>query len=258
MWSTRQLTDKREILAYLRRDELYGAYAIGDLEPEMFAQSSFAGAETDGQLRALVLHFRGLEMPALLLMGDADGVRAILANELRPEHVYLTYRQEHQDAARQFYRWKQAVPMWRMALQLARFRPTAGDCVRLRPTDVTQLEHLYALGGADAFSPAQVEWGAFYGILFGDRIIAAAGTHLVSPTYGVGAVGNVFVHPDHRRLGLGTAATSAVVAELLELGTRIVILNVAQDNKGAIRMYEHLGFARYCPFFECPVATAIE
>lgn len=258
MWSTSQLTDRQRILAYLQSDELYAAYAIGDLEPEMFVQSSFAGAAIDGQLRALVLHFRGLETPALLLMGDPGGVDAILANELRPEQVYLTYRHRHIDAARQYYRWYSAVPMWRMALRPASFRPATGDCVRLGPEHVVHLDELYVLGGGDAFSPSQVELGVFYGIFDAGNLVAAAGTHLVSRTYGIGAVGNVFVHPGHRRMGYGRATTSAVVSELLRLGSRFVILNVAQENAAAVRLYEGLGFERYCPFLECPVATAID
>jgi predicted GNAT family acetyltransferase len=51
-------------------------------------------------------------------------------------------------------------------------------------------------------------------------------------------------------------ATSAVVAELLQLGIRDVILNVNQDNATAIRIYERLGFERYCPFLEGPASVS--
>ncbi len=256
-WRTSRLRDKRRILAYLESDEVYAAYAIGDLEPGMFDQSSFAGAETDGRLRGLILHFRGLDVPALLLMGDPEGVGAILETELRPQRVYLTYRQEHELIAAAFYTWDEAVPMWRMVVRPEGFRPAGQKCTRLGTDHTHQLEQLYALGGADAFSPAQVQQGVFYGVLIDDDLVAAAGTHLVSKTYGIAAVGNVFVHPGYRRRGYGTAATSAVTAELQTLGARLVILNVAQDNTAAIHIYERLGFERYCPFFECPIATAI-
>lgn len=256
MWSTSLLTDKKRILAYLRGDEVYAAYAIGDLEPEMFALSSFAGAERGGQLRSLVLHFRGLEVPALLFQGDPEGVRAILADELRPDCVYLTLRGNHEATARDYYRWEQAVPMWRMALYPGDFRAPGGDCLRLDAQHIARLLDLYALGGADAFSPAQVDQGVFHGIQEGRSLVAAAGTHLVSPTYGVAAVGNVFVHPEYRQRGLGSAVTGAVVADLLRLGAKLVILNVAQSNLPAIRMYEKMGFEPRCPFMECPVAIA--
>jgi predicted GNAT family acetyltransferase len=40
------------------------------------------------------------------------------------------------------------------------------------------------------------------------------------------------------------------VADLLSQGLRDVVLNVNQKNAAAIRIYERLGFERYCPFFE--------
>jgi GNAT superfamily N-acetyltransferase len=249
---TGKLTDKSEILAYLETDRLYAAYAIGDLEPGMFEQCTWAGTREAGRLQALILHFRGLDPPALFLMGDAAGLRAILQEELRPPRVYLTCRPEHLSLAREFYAWDETVPMWRMVLPPARFRPVEGDCIRLGPAHADQLAALYALGGGLAFSGAQVEHGVFHGILAEGQLVAVAGTHLVSGTYSVAAVGNIFTHPDYRGQGHGTATTSAVVAELLQRGIRDVILNVGQDNAGAVRIYERLGFERYCPFLEGP------
>ena len=250
MWKTRDLTDKAEILAWLETDRLYAAYAIGDLEPEMFAQSTWVGAEEAGRLQALALHFRGLDPPALFLMGDASGLRAILRNELRPERVYLTCRDEHLPVTRDFYAWSKITPMWRMVLSPRRFRAVTGNCSRLAPERAHQLTELFALGGGISFSPAQVQHGVFYGVLVAGQLVAVAGTHLVSSTYGVAAVGNVFTHPDHRGRGYGTATTSAVVATLLERGIRDIVLNVSQSNAPAIHIYEKLGFERYCPFIE--------
>jgi len=226
MWKTSKLTDKSQILAYLETDRLYAAYAIGDLEPEMSAQSAWAGAERDGRMEALVLYYTGLKPPALFLMGGADGLRAILENVLCPERVYLTCRTKHLPMTRDFYEWNEMIPMWRLVLPPAHFRPVEGDCVRLTPAHTSELVELYVLGGGDAFNPAQMQHGVFYGVLADGQLVAAAGTHLVSPTYGVAAVGNVFTHPDHRGRGYGTATTSAVVAELLQRGIRDVVLNV--------------------------------
>jgi GNAT superfamily N-acetyltransferase len=249
-WKAGELTDRSQILAYLETDRLYAGYAIGDLEPAMFEQSTWAGAERESRLQALVLHFRGLRPPALFLMGDADGLRAILEDVLCPEWVCLTCRPGHLPMTRGFYVWVDAIPMWRMALRRARFRPAMGDCVRLAPAHAGQLAALYALGGGDAFSPAQLQHGAFYGVLVEGHLVATAGTHLVSSTYGVAAVGNVFTHPDHRGRGYATATTSAVVAELFQRGIRDIVLNVSQDNAVAVHVYERLGFERYCPFLE--------
>jgi len=252
MWKASELTDRSQILAYLQTDRLYAAYAIGDLEPGMFEQSTWAGAEQKGRLQALVLHFRGLRLPALFLMGDLDGLRTILKHVLCPEMVYLTCRPEHLAMTRGFYVWDETMPMWRMVLQPTRFRPVKGDCLRLGPMHSQQLTELYTLGGGSAFGPAQMQQGVFYGVLLDGCLVAAAGTHVVSLTYGVAAVGSVFTHPDYRGRGYGTVTTSAVVAELLQRGIRDIVLNVSQDNAVAIRIYERLGFERYCPFLEGP------
>ena len=251
-WHTRTLADKAEILAYLETDHFYAAYAVGDLESGMFEQSRWAGAERNGQLEALVLLFCGLEPSALFLMGDAEGLSAILESTPYPTRVYITCRSEHLPMTRASYTWDEVIPMWRMVLSPARFQPVSRACVRLEPAYVSQLSELYALGGGGAFSVAQLEQGVFYGVLVEGQLVAAAGTHLVGATYGVAAVGNVFTHPDYRGRGYGTATTSAVTAELLQHGIRDVILNVSQRNAVAIRIYQRLGFECYCPFLEGP------
>lgn len=52
------------------------------------------------------------------------------------------------------------------------------------------------------------------------------------------------VHPRFRERGIGRALLKALDAELRKLGVSAVTLHVFQDNHGAIRFYEALGFAR--------------
>nr|MBC7245062.1 GNAT family N-acetyltransferase [Chloroflexota bacterium] len=255
MWTTRELTDKSELLAYLETDRLYAAYAIGDLEPGFFEQCTWVGAQKDGRLQSLALYFRGLTLPAFVLMGDSNGLQAIFQGLLYPQRAYLTCRAEHLAVLDCFYAWEERIPMWRMILQPTRFQPVKGDCVRLGLHNLDELVALYAYGGGDAFTPMQLEQGVFYGIFAEGRLVAAAGTHLVSPTYHVAAVGNVFTHPDYRKRGFGTMLTSTVVAELLQQGITDIVLNVNQDNVIAIGLYERLGFHCACPFFEGPAYT---
>jgi GNAT superfamily N-acetyltransferase len=249
VWRTVELVDEAQIRVYLETDRLYAAYAVGDLEPELFAHCEWLGAQQDGRLQALTLHYSGLSFPIVFLMGDGAGLRAIFEDALTIERAYFTCRQEHLVVMQDFYGWE-PIPMWRMVLRTDRFRPAEGGCVPLTPDHTGQLMALYARGEGNAFDPKQVPGGAFHGVFEAGRLVAAAGTHLISPTYGVAAVGNVFTHPNCRGRGYATAATSAVVAELLSRGMRDVALNVDQKNRTAIRLYERLGFERYCPFFE--------
>jgi ribosomal protein S18 acetylase RimI-like enzyme len=273
VWQVKALSDKDEILAFLQRDRLYAAYAIGDLEPSLFAQCQWFGAEDDGETQALrlgsgqalALFFTGLQPPALFTMGDTDGLAAILDSALRlgsgqalqPERAYFMSRPEHLTALEAHYDLGEVQRMLRMAIAPADFRPLPGPTVKLDLSHLDALRQLYRLGGGEAFAPYQLRDGVYYGIEADGRLVSAAGTHLVSPSYGVAAVGNVFTHPDYRRQGYATACTSRVVEELLALRQAQdraqgldVVLNVNQKNLAAIGVYERLGFRRHCPFIE--------
>lgn len=52
----------------------------------------------------------------------------------------------------------------------------------------------------------------------------------------------VFVHPDHRRLGLGRAVTAAALGRLLEVGYSNIYFNVMDERFPALRMYQQMGF----------------
>lgn len=267
----RSTTDKRKIYALLQRDPIYGAYAIGDLEPELAAWCSWHVAEYDGQVVALVLSYRRLEPPVLLTLGDPAGVAAIFEQAPLPRCVYMNALAPHLSVFQSRYDFSgdRVRPMLRMVVSPETFRAVGepGDRAsavrRLGPADVPAIEALFAEGGAfapDAFSAAQVGEGVFYGLeifrshlfppfLRGKGLVSVAGTHLVAPAMGVAAVGNIYTHPAHRNRGYGKLVTSAVTAELLSRGLQVV-LNVDQGNDAAIHIYQELGYRIHGPFVE--------
>ncbi len=249
MWQVTPLTDKKQILAFLQRDRIYAAYAIGDLEPSLFAQCQWFGAENDGEIHALALFFTGLQPPALFAMGDSDGVAAILASALQPKRAYFTCPAEHLPVVAASYALDEVEEMFRMAIASADFQPVSGATIKLNVSNLDALRQLYRLGGGDAFAPYQLRDGVYYGVEADGHLVSAAGTHLVSPSFGVAGVGNIFTHPNHRRRGYGTACTSQVVEELLAQNLNVV-LNVNRENAEAIGIYERLGFRRDCPYIE--------
>ena len=89
----------------------------------------------------------------------------------------------------------------------------------------------------------------YYGIRVGGRLVAAAGTHVISREGRMGVVGNVMTHADFRNRGYAKAVTSAVTAELLR-SCDDVVLNVRSDNPPAIAAYRGLGYAEHCRFEE--------
>lgn len=250
MWRCRRLVCGEELRAFLEQDREYAAYALGDCEPPYVRHATWWGGEWDGDLRAVALVYAEFDPPVLFLMGDPDGLTVVLGTGVRERSVYLTCRETHLPAVGKAYRLLSSEPMYRMVLRPERFRPVRGDVVRLTPMYVLELERLYALGGGDAFRPAQIHRGVFYGVMRYGRLIAAAGTHLVAPEVGVAAVGNVFTDPRFRGCGLATRCTSAVVAELLERGFRTVVLNVRRDNEPALAVYRKLGFEVTCAYLE--------
>ncbi len=262
------------IRALLEGDRRWAAYALCDLEPPQAQYGEWRVADTED---ALVLLYREFATPVLFAFGSPDAVSRLLADLHEPE-LYLLIRPEHLPAvaaryavaaptepARQAASMAAGQPaaellaMWRMILQIEQFAAATEhggpDCRPLGPEHFAQLERLYADGhetgeAPDFFSRRQVEGGVFCGVREGDALVAAAGTHLFSTRLGIGAVGNVYVRRDRRGRGLGRAVTHTVTAELLRRGLRTVALNVRQDNAAAIRVYESLGYRRYCPFYE--------
>lgn len=246
----KRLIEPETIQPFLEADRRWTAYALGDLDPALFEYTEWYGAEDKGDLQSLVLLYKAYDPPALVTMGDPKGIAVILGAALRAPSVYLMSREEHMPMIHAHYGIESIEPMWRMTLDGQAFEPVAGDVTHLTPQYTHDLEELYRIGGGDAFTPSQVFAGAFFGIQERGRLIAAAGTHVVSEGYRVAAVGNVFTHPDHRGRGYGTVTTSAVCVDLIRRGIRTIVLNVAKSNEGAIRIYERLGFEKYLSFTE--------
>lgn len=258
-------TDKLKLHAFLQTDPIWAAYAIGDLEPTHFSWCTWYVAEdVAGRLAGLALLYCRLDPPILLTAGETAAVAAILEQMALPQQVYVSALEDHLPLllARYDFSADRVRPMLRMAVTAENFKPASrlsgpGPALRrLDSADAPAIEALIALGGPfapDAFTPSQVDEGVFFGLkqatATGHELLAVAGTHLVAPSWGVAAVGNVYVHPAWRGHGYGAQVSSAVTANLLQR-CLLVVLNVDQDNPAAINLYRQLGFAVHCPFVE--------
>ncbi|HSD82980.1 MAG TPA: GNAT family N-acetyltransferase, partial [Anaerolineae bacterium] len=248
------------IRAFLLTDRFFADYARGDLDPEHFQFTMWLGAEKDNELRTVVMTYHDLEPPIFCAIGEACGVEAILDRVLWLKQMSLSIREEHLPAVERFYR-TELVPMLKMALESRpRVSPVTVESkighrnpVSVMKLDVSHLpllEELYSHGGGDAFRQRSLELGVFYGIFAGERLISVAGTHIVSESERIAALGNVMTHPDYRGRGFATVATSAVCEELLGRGIEMIGLSVSRSNEAAIRVYEKIGFKRRVPFYE--------
>ncbi len=245
----RSTRDRDLLHQFLNRDRLFAAYALADMDDSEFARTRWGIAFEDGAPVAVVMEYRGISPQPLFAMGEPPGVSAVLRDVIRPRIAYLAAKPHVVPAVRERYRVEEAAPMVRMAVERATFTPVVGDAVRLDQGDTQHLNRLYELG-FNAYLPREaVAAGIYYGVRRGTRLIAAAGTHVISPMYGIAAVGNVFTHREYRGQGLAKVVTSAVTSALLQQ-VETVVLNVRADNPPALAAYRALGYREHTHFDE--------
>jgi RimJ/RimL family protein N-acetyltransferase len=183
-------------------------------------------------------------------MGSDEGISAILRDVVRPRLAYLSALPERLPAIQSRYRLDPGPQMVRMWVDRDRFRPSEDRGVeRLRASDSAELNRLYQLGFGAWLAPSVVGEGVYFGMRHRGRLVAAAGTHVVSTTSRLAVVGNVLTQLQHRGHGYATAVTGAVTAELLGFCDHVV-LNVRADNPPALAAYRRLGYAEHVRFEE--------
>ncbi len=247
--TARATADRALLRGFLERDRLYAAYAICDLEDREFARTRWGVAFAGGAPVAVGMEYSGMSPQPLFLMGRSDGLGAILRDVLRPRTAYVAALPEAMPAVDAHYRIEGGPPMVRMWVDRGRFRPYPADVRRLLPVEIGELNRLYQLGFASWLPSSAIGDGVYYGIRIGGRLVAAAGTHVISPTARLAVVGNVLTHVEHRGRGYATAVTGAVTAELLRTCDQVV-LNVRADNPPALQAYRRLGYAEHVRFEE--------
>jgi len=250
---TTNFTNIRQILM---TDPVWSAYAIADLQPAFIPHTHwYVSQSADGDGLALI--FTALTPPIVVTVGPAAAVSAALAQAALPDQVFISAREEHYAPLAAFYDFgDRAHPMWRMTPTDASkvTFPSLPGLVRLNIDDSERLTQLYRYGGEFApsfFEPYQLRDGVYFGIVATDgSLVAAGGTHILERQVGIAAIGNIYTRPNQRGQGYGGAVFQAIVATLVAEHFTNIFLNVDQRNQGARKLYEHYGFAIYCPFLE--------
>ena len=243
-------TDRALLRAFLERDRIYAAYAICDLDDREFPRTRWGAAWSGGSIVAIVLEYSGGSPQPLLAIGTDEGIVAILRDVIRPRVAYIASLPVAIPAVQTRYRLDAGPQMIRMWVDRARFRPADDPGLeRLGPNDAMELNRLYQLGFGAWLPPSAIGEGVYYGLRVQGKLVAAAGTHVVSTAARLAVVGNVLTHGDYRGRGYATAVTGAVTAELLKSCDHVV-LNVRADNPPAISAYRHLGYAEHIRFEE--------
>ena len=186
-----------------------------------------AGAiATEGdQPVAVALEYTGLSPQPLFVMGEpAGGRRDPARRHAAARRPILAALPAHLAAVADVYRIQPGPPMVRMWVDRATFRPVPGAAARLLPAEIARPQpplrprlHLLAAGARPIAN------GVYYGVRVAGRLVAAAGTHVISPEARLAAVGNVMTHRDFRDRGYAKTATSAVTQELLRTCDQVVL-----------------------------------
>ncbi len=243
------LHDVARIRRILEQRRPYAAYALGQLEPPLFRLTDWR-LGTGAANEALVLHARGGLGNATFAMGETRALDAILSVHPGSRNTFLTCEVHHLDAVLLHFDLDQRQTMIRMQVTADTLRPAVGPVRRLRGTDAREINRLYRTDGVPSFySPRQIEEGVYFGAEEDERLIAVAGTHVISHNSAIAVVGNVYTHPRHRGRHLAQAATSAVTAQLLKF-CRDVVLSVDPTNLAAVRAYERLGYVEVARLIE--------
>ena len=241
--------DRERLRAFLECDRVFAAYALCDLDDREFSRTRWGLALHDGEPVALGLEYAGLSPQPVFVMGDDDGISAILGRVVRPRVAYVAALTESLPAVEAHYRVDPGPPMVRMWVDRTTFRPYPADVRHLYPADAADLNRLYQLGFTSWLPSSSVAEGVYFGIRVGGRLVAAAGTHVVSRQARVGVVGNVMTAAEYRGRGYAKATTGAVTADLLRF-CDLVVLNVRADNPPALAAYRALGYAEHVRFEE--------
>jgi ribosomal protein S18 acetylase RimI-like enzyme len=241
-----------EAIEFLARDRPWSAYALGYLDPVAAVPTRVLGAEREGRIEALVVQAQLPQLLSLHGTGDPEAIARIIQElPVPPASGVFSIRSEALDAFERHLRVSTAYRMRRMVIGRGELKSQPRpDMVRLGPTDLEPVKRLYGLWTDSHQLPGQLSNGVYYGVYEGRDLIAVAGTHCLSPAFGVAAIGNVLTHSNHRNRGLASATTTAVAEELFRLGCDEIVLNVRHGNEIAYRTYATLGFRDHCTFVE--------
>ncbi|MBI3751191.1 MAG: GNAT family N-acetyltransferase [Chloroflexi bacterium] len=242
--------DRAVLREFLERDRLFAAYAICDLDEREFPRTRWALSRQADEVVALGVSYEGSSPQPLLVMGSDAGIQSILRDVLRPRLAYIAALPSSLPAVGRRYHLDPGPAMVRMAVTADRFRPVEDPGVeRLSPLDTPELNRLYRLGFGSWLPSQAVVEGVYYGLRIRNRLVAAAGTHIVSRDARLAVVGNVMTAAEFRGHGYAKAVTAAVTAELLGFCDDVV-LNVRADNPPALNAYRRIGYVEHVRYEE--------
>ena len=250
---TEQLRDEDELREFFSRDPIPYAYQLGDLDERYAPFCTWYGRREGDELSHVLLVYKGLSVPAVLLSGEGPGAEELLRDvkPLLPRSCFVQVRPEHEVLVYRMLGNGQLRTMIRMGLER---RAYCSDLPRdlvepISHADTAALMGLFRYYPDNFFEPYQLETGLYSGIWEDGKLVSAAGVHVISERFDVVAVGNIVTHPDYRNRGLAMACTSALLDQAFEK-VSLAALNTGKSNEAAYRAFRRVGFREHCSFVE--------
>jgi ribosomal protein S18 acetylase RimI-like enzyme len=233
--------ERADFMRYLAGDPLRNAFALYDLQEEGDRVRCYAATEGDSFMGYL-LAWHGRKYPNVIATGTAEAAKVLLPRAPPSPCTFMSAPELSASVeARREVTARRLMDF--MVVEATGFRPAdTKDAERLGEEDARSLEALYRDATEEPRAWGQwAEQGLAFGLRFGERLIAAAGTHFVSRERCL--IGGVYTLPDFRRQGCAAAVTSAVTREALKKSNQVGLM-VVSTNVAAIGLYGKLGYRR--------------
>lgn len=127
------------------------------------------------------------------------------------------------------------------------------DVIPLTEADAGEMYDLAMLTRPGPYVRGTNRLGDFVGIRVNGALVAMAGERMRLP--GLAEVSGVCTHPDHRGKSYAAALVRVVMDRMLAKG-ETPFLHAMADNRGAIAVYERLGFRHRATMMGCALIAA--
>ncbi len=234
-------------------------YGLADLEEPFWSQSRwYAEGEAvvgvleldDADVAIVYCVSATAEAETLDLLGRLAAAGAL------PAHSFLTGPIGVASKLAEHFEVRWCTPHTRMRLTEAASVPTspvqgADAVVPVGRAEIELIDQLFAVtpDAGRFFTESMLDTDAYVGTLLGGELVALAGVHVLSDRYRVAAIGNVLTRHDQRRRGHAARLVTALCAQLAHR-VDVIGLNVNDENVGARRLYDSLGFEPVIAFDE--------
>lgn len=241
-----QITDRKKLAAYFKKDPATHLYSLGDLDDVFWPNTTFYGEDLGEEVSRVTLLYRGTGLPVLLALGS-EGLfgseYARFLSPLLPDPVYAHLAPGLEDFFCADYDITAVGDHYKMSLvEPKALRGAEAEGVfRMNASHLPELTELYGGYPGNAFDPVMLSTGKYFGVRKQGVLVSVAGVHVFSSRFRVAALGNITTHPAYRNQGFARLVTTCLCQELLD-EVEIIGLNVKADNAPAIHLYQSLGF----------------